>query len=351
MYPALAVLQTLGNDTDSVLWVGGEGGMEAEMVKRLNIPYSSIPAAGVHGVGLRTLPSNILRLIRGIFASRKILSEFKPDALLFTGGYVAVPMAVAGINVPSLLFIPDIEPGLAIKAIARFSDCIAMTAAESKSFFRYHHHLVVSGYPTRPELSGWSRESARQHFGLQMEKPVLLVFGGSKGALSINQAAFDILPSLLEQAQVLHITGEAHFVEAQSIMAGLNNPQDYHPYAYLHEDMGAAFSASDLAVCRAGASTLGELPLFGLPAILVPYPYAWRYQKVNAEYLVKKGGALLLEDERLKTELLPTISGLLESPNRLTEMQNRLKSLATPQAALILATTLREMVTSQKGNK
>jgi undecaprenyldiphospho-muramoylpentapeptide beta-N-acetylglucosaminyltransferase len=350
VYPALAILQTLGSDADSVLWVGGESGMEAEIVNRLNIPYSSIPAAGVHGVGLRTLPSNILRLFRGVFASRKILSEFKPDALLFTGGYVAVPMAVAGRKIPSLLFTPDIEPGLAIKAIARFSNCIALTATESKAFFKFHKRLVISGYPTRPELTGWTVENARAHFGLHDHKPVLLVFGGSKGARSINQAVFEILPTLLEQAQILHITGQLNYSEAQTIHNGLAaNAQDYHPYAYLHDDMGAAFTAADLAVSRAGASTLGEFPLFGLPAILIPYPYAWRYQKINAEYLVKNGGALLLKDESLKTELLATVSELLNSPDRLAEMKTRQKSLASPQAAQILASTLRDLVAEQKG--
>ncbi len=170
MYPALAVLQTLGDDVDSVLWVGGEGGMEAEMIKRLNIPFSTIPAAGVHGVGIKALPANILRLLRGVFASRKLLSEFKPDVMLFTGGYVAVPMAVAGVKVPSLLYVPDIEPGLAIKAIARFSDLIALTAEESRRFFKFNPRLVISGYPVRSDLSDWTRDKALKHFGLDVRK-------------------------------------------------------------------------------------------------------------------------------------------------------------------------------------
>jgi len=349
VYPALAVLQTLGSDADSVLWVGGEGGMEAEMVTRLNIPYKTIPAAGIHGVGLRTLPSNILRLLRGIFASRKILSEYKPDALLFTGGYVAVPMAVAGVKIPSLLYTPDIEPGLAIKAIAHFSDCIAMTAEESRSFFKFNHHLVVSGYPTRPEFTEWKKEKALKHLDMHNNKPVLLVFGGSKGALSINKAVLQILPQLLDLAQVVHITGQPHFAEAQAVKTRLINSDEYHSFPYLHEDMGAAFAAADLAVCRAGASTLGELPLFGLPAILVPYPYAWRYQKVNADYLVKNGGAVMLKDEELNTALLPTVTDLFHSPDRLVELKQKMTSLATPNAAEVLASTLRNLTTANKG--
>jgi UDP-N-acetylglucosamine--N-acetylmuramyl-(pentapeptide) pyrophosphoryl-undecaprenol N-acetylglucosamine transferase len=289
-------------------------------------------------------------LVRGIFESRRIISYFKPDALLFTGGFVAVPMAVAGIRTPSLLYVPDIEPGLAIQAIARFSDRIAVTANETMQFLSFHHRISVSGYPTRPELAGWTRAKARQHFNLHDRKPVLLVFGGSKGAQSINRAFLANLPAFLDIAQVIHITGQANISEASQAADNLsNNKDDYHVFPYLHEEMGAAFSAADLAVCRAGASTLGELPLFGLPAVLVPYPHAWRYQKVNADYLVKNGSAVLLRDENLQSELFSTVSALLQSPEQLTKMQERSKTSATPQAAENIATILKELVSEQKG--
>ncbi len=155
---------------------------------------------------------------------------------------------------------------------------------------------------------------------------------------------FNILPELLNKAQVLHVTGQTNIDEAITVKAGLTaNADNYHPLAYLHDDMGAAFASADLAVCRAGASTLGELPLFGLPAILIPYPYAWRYQKVNADYLVKNGGALLLKDEDLTKDLLTTITSLLDSTNTLKEMRNSMKKLSTPRAATTLADTLREL--------
>jgi len=102
--------------------------MEADLVQHAGVAYEAIPAAGVHGVGLRTLPGNISQLARGVIASRRILKRFKPDVLLFTGGYVAAPMAVAGARIPSLLFVPDIEPGLALKFISRTSRVIAVTA-------------------------------------------------------------------------------------------------------------------------------------------------------------------------------------------------------------------------------
>jgi UDP-N-acetylglucosamine:LPS N-acetylglucosamine transferase len=135
VYPALAVLEALKNKHPNVdpLWVGGEGGMEEELVKRAGIPYRSIPAAGVHGVGLRALPGNLCQTYARHFRSRRILREFKPDVLFFTGGYVAAPMAVAGRSLPIVLYVPDIEPGLALKFLAYFADIITVTAPDSKN--------------------------------------------------------------------------------------------------------------------------------------------------------------------------------------------------------------------------
>ncbi len=320
--------------------------MEATLVQRANIPFKSIPAAGVHGVGLRHLPGNIKKLARGVSASRRILQEFKPDVLLFTGGYVAVPMALAGRKVPTLLYVPDIEPALALKTLARFADCIAVTAADSSAYFKRGQKLVCTGYPTRSGLNKWTRSEAYRVLGLEEGSPVLLVFGGSKGARSLNNAVLTHLPELLELAQVIHISGELDWTTVNEKAQALSNPR-YHAYPYLHEEMGAALAAADLVLSRAGASILGEYPLFGLPSILVPYPYAWRYQKVNADHLVRNGAAVMLEDARLAGDLLPTVQSLFQEPKRLDSMRTAVKALARPQAASEIARLLVEL--AQRG--
>ena len=109
--------------------------------------------------------------------------------------------------------------------------------------------------------------------------------------------------------------------------------EGYKIFPYLHEEMGAAFSAADLIISRAGASTLGEFPLFGVPAILVPYPYAWRYQKVNADYLVSKNAALLIKDEDLSGQMEGAVKDLFDHPEKLASMKDAMKSLAQPEAA------------------
>ncbi|MBV6396653.1 MAG: UDP-N-acetylglucosamine--N-acetylmuramyl-(pentapeptide) pyrophosphoryl-undecaprenol N-acetylglucosamine transferase [Anaerolineales bacterium] len=344
VYPALAVHNALVQERPALqtLWVGGEGGMEESLVKRAGIPFVTIPAAGLHGVGLRALPGNAIKLMRGFAASRRILREFKPEALFFTGGYLAGPMALAGLNIPTLLYVPDIEPALALKMIARFADCIAVTTPDSRRYFPGRDSVVDTGYPVRAGFARQERGAARVKLNLHNDKPVLMIWGGSRGARSINQAAIQHLPGLLERAQVIHVSGELDWSQTQAMQASLAEAQrrDYHAYAYLHEEMNSAMSAADLIVSRAGASVLGEYPLLGAPAILVPYPHAWRYQKVNANYLARRGAAMILEDSQLDHELLIVVQTLLNDPAKLQAMRVAMQSLSRPDAARVIASQI-----------
>ena len=360
VYPALAVLEALKElqaEKSSIfqpanletLWVGGEGGMEADLVKRAGFRYRSIPAAGVHGVSLHKLPHNLWQLARGVLASRRILRGFHPDVLFFTGGYVAVPMAYAGPRIPKLLYVPDIEPGMALKALARFADKITVTTPDSQRYFK--KDVIVTGYPLRSDLLTWERSKARDTLGLSTNKPILLIFGGSKGARSINQAVLSMLPDLLNLAEVVHISGQLDWDEIEKAEAGLNVKQKkrYHTFPYLHE-MGKALAVADLVVARSGASTLGEFPFFGIPAILVPYPYAWRYQKVNASYLAWRGAAVIIDDSRLEEELLVTVKVLLENPGKRESMKAAMRAISRPNAAREIASHLIALVADKDKN-
>lgn len=347
VYPALAVLEALKRRLPAaleVLWVGGEGGMEEELVKREGISYRSIPAAGVHGVGWRALPGSLAKLARGFAEARRIVRGFKPDALFFTGGYVAAPIALAGHRIPAALYAPDIEPGLALKFLARFAAVITATASESAKYFPRSKRLIATGYPLRSALSAWSREKGIRYFGLDSAAPILLVTGGSKGARSINMAVLKHLNELLETAQVIHISGALDWseVEANKQTLPARLLPRYRAMPYLHE-MGAALAAADLALSRAGASTLGEYPFFGLPAVLAPYPYAWRYQKVNADYLAQRNAAVILPDDLLDTELPFVIKDILMNKGKLENMRAAMRGLSQPDAADRIAGQLLEL--------
>ncbi len=352
MYPALAVLNQFQQQYPAaqILWVGVASGMEADLVQRAGIEFEAIPAAGVHGVGLRRLPGNGLKVMRGFFAARKVLQRFKPDVLFFTGGYVAPPMALAGLFTPKLLYVPDIEPGLALKALAFFATEIAVTAPESRQYFQNKKTIQVTGYPLR-ELLDWDCEAAYAAFGFSADLPTLVVTGGSLGSLSINRAVTAALPVLLQTMQIIHITGQKTWETFQNNAAALS-PElagRYYLTPYLHEKMGAAFTIADLVVSRAGASSIGEYPHFGIPAILVPYPYAWRYQKVNADYLTQNEAAILLEDRDLEAKLATLIVNLMQSDSRRTAMQQAMKALEKPGAALQITNILSRL--ASKGSK
>jgi UDP-N-acetylglucosamine--N-acetylmuramyl-(pentapeptide) pyrophosphoryl-undecaprenol N-acetylglucosamine transferase len=372
VYPALAVLKALQANEDrrsesgadspdsetpdsgsKVLWVGGEGGIEVDILSRENIPFTAIPAAGVHGVGIKALPGNLWKIVRGFFAARRIIKEFRPQVMLFTGGYLAVPVAAAGrlmwprkVRPEIVVYVPDIEPGLALQVTARFSDQIMLTVEDSMEHFGERSNLIVTGYPTRLSLGLAHRDEALQQFNLSPQWPTLLVFGGSKGARSINQALSSILIDLLAEMQVIHITGKLDWSQVETVSNDLPDylRDRYHAYPYLHKEMGAAICAADLVVSRAGASVLGEFPLYGLPAILVPYPHAWRYQEVNANYLENRGAALVLQDHELSLHLFSTIQKLMRDFQMRNEMSQAMSSLASPQAAESIADILQDLV-------
>ena len=245
MYPALAVVDALGKRA-KVLWVGSEGGMEASLVRRAGYTFEAVPAAGVHGVGLLNLPGNLMRLTRGIAVARKAIRRFQPDALFFTGGFVGIPVVLAGRGLPKAVYVPDVEPALASRLIGRMADVITVTTETSSSYYASDRRVVVTGYPTRPELKTVEKDESRQRLNLHLDKQVVLVFGGSLGARSINQALWGCLTDLLEQAQVVHITGELDWPQVRDVESGLpqNLAGNYHPYPYLHEEMASALAAA-----------------------------------------------------------------------------------------------------------
>jgi UDP-N-acetylglucosamine--N-acetylmuramyl-(pentapeptide) pyrophosphoryl-undecaprenol N-acetylglucosamine transferase len=343
VYPGLAVVQALrAAGEPEITYVGGRGGIEEELAARAGLRFASIPAGGVHGLALVTAAQNIVKLIQGWREAYVLGREERPDVLFATGGYASVPVALAAraLRVPILVYLPDIEPGLAVRFIARLAARVAVTVGDSRRYFA-DRKVVVTGYPVRAEFHDLDPGEARDALGLAHDEPVVLVMGGSRGARSINRALGSVLEQVLDMAQVVHLSGELDWpwvAERRDALPGRLRER-YHAVPYLHE-MGYALASADLAVCRAGASTLGEMPFFGLPAILVPYPHAWRYQRVNAEWLTDRGAAVTLKDDALEQELLPRLRQLLMDRKRLTQMGAHARALSRPDAAVHLAESL-----------
>ena len=346
IYPALAAateLQALGVGIDDILWIGTKGEMEEKLVPKAGLRLETIPGGPIVGVPLRTRARNAMRLARGIGAASGHVRRFRPDVMFMTGGYMAAPVAVAARRhgVPIVIYLPDVEPGSSIRFVVPMARRIACTTAGSAAFVP-EEKMVVTGYPVRPEIRAarsLSRAEALAAFDLTAGRPTLFVFGGSRGARNINRALMASLPHLLAEAQVIHVSGTLTWPEVESNATTL--PEElrayYRPYPYLHEEMGPAFRAADLVLARAGASMLGECPAFGLPAVLVPLTFAWRYQKVNADYLTQHGAAVQLIDETLAETLLPTVRSLLFNQAKLSQMAAAATALDRPNAAVELA--------------
>ncbi len=346
IYPALAAVSELENEglqRNQVLWIGTQGEMEETLIARYGIQLRTIRGGAIVGVPLQTSIRNTIKLTWSIGTASKLIRHFRPDVMFMTGGYLSPPVALAAWlhRVPIGIFLPDVEPGSSIKAVLPLAKRIACTTDGSRPYVRAEK-MVVTGYPVRPEIrkaAHLTKEEALAKFNLHPDRSTLFVFGGSRGALNINRALMSALPELLKQLQVIHISGSLTWPEVESNAQQLSAEMRtwYRPFPYLHDDMGSAFRAADLVVARAGASMLGEGPAFGVPAILVPLTFAWRYQKVNADYLTERGAAIQLTDDRLADELLPTVLALLQDKARLLKMSKAAKALDIPEATSRLA--------------
>jgi UDP-N-acetylglucosamine--N-acetylmuramyl-(pentapeptide) pyrophosphoryl-undecaprenol N-acetylglucosamine transferase len=340
---AAAELKRLGLNPDDLLWIGAAGEMEEQLVRRAGLRLETIRGGAIVGVGFKKMMTNAARLGWSATKVNRLLAHFRPEALLLTGGYINVPVGLVAWlrRIPMVIYLPDIEPGRAIRFLSRFARVIACST-EASSAYLPAAKLVVTGYPVRPDIraaNAMSKAEALAQFGLVEGRPTLFVFGGSRGARSINRALLAALPSLLAEMQVIHISGTLDWPVVEQAAAELpaSVREVYRPYPYLHQEMGAAFRAADLVVARAGASMLGEGPTFALPAILAPYPHAWRYQKVNADYLADRGAAIRLDDDKLAQQLAPTVLGLARDRERLAAMGKAASALDRPDAAERLA--------------
>ena len=351
VYPALAVVHTLEHDpayqgrlTDLV-WVGSRGGLEEGLVEGAGIAYRGISAAGLRGKDPLDLIRGLTKLGQGYLQSQKLLAEYRPDVLFVTGGYVCAPVTVAAHRqgIPVGIYLPDIEPGQAIKFLSRYANCVAVTAPPAQRFFP-DGLTTVTGYPVRAELYQTTPADARTRLNLDPDEPVLLVFGGSQGARSINQAIAnpDALVCLLAQTQIVHISGKLDADWTHSVQANL--PVDlkarYHLYPYLHAEMADALVSADLIISRAGASVLGEATAVGATSILVPYPHSGAHQWANAQYLADQRAAVIIADKDLEAKLVTTALDLLNDNKKRTQMGSTARTLAQPDAAQKLVNML-----------
>lgn len=337
MYPALAVVAEIRKQENApveVVYVGRAGAIEAQLAQQAGIHFQPIPAGGVRGLAPWRAARNFALVLQSIARVREVIRAFRPAVIFATGGYVSAPViwSAAAERIPSVIYLPDLEPGWAVRATAMWATRVAISFPEVGRYFS-KSKAVVTGYPVRAEFFQTERARARRMFGLDPETRTVTIFGGSTGAHQINQAVVANLAELAQVAQVLHLTGRNDEAWVKSEVARVSAAAArVRVYGYLHDELPHALAAADVVVARAGAATLGEFPALGLPAILVPYPYAGRHQERNANFLVERGAAFKVNDAALSSALVPTLKRLFDAPEQLKAMSAAMRALAQPCA-------------------
>lgn len=354
VYPALSVVEALKEQQPdsasgelALTWVGASTGLEEDIVRRSGIPFRGIGLrGGVRGVGLPAALRSVVGLALGFLQALRLVRSLRPHVILATGGYVSLPCVLVGwlLRVPSLIYLPDMQPGWAVRVLSPFARRIAVTTEASAAFFPVRK-VVVSGYPVRRAFFEQDKKAAREVFGLDPELPTILVVGGSRGAHSINVVIAGALMALLPTFQVIHVTGQRDAAAMRAVRDQLPAEMKarYRPYGFLHEDMVKAMRAADLVIGRAGASVLGEIPAAGVAAILVPYAGGHRDQERNAAFLESQGAAVVVRDADLTPELVEETVNRVAEQQRLATMQKAAAALAKPEAAAVIAAEIREL--------
>ncbi|WP_031513422.1 undecaprenyldiphospho-muramoylpentapeptide beta-N-acetylglucosaminyltransferase [Desulfofalx alkaliphila] len=360
IYPALAIAKGIENRYPGaeILYVGTNKGLESDLVPKAGYPFASIEVSGFR----RKLSPENLKVLwqagRGVFQAAQIVKKFKPHVVIGTGGYVCGPvvMSAALRGIPTLIHEQNALPGVTNRILSRFASRVAVTFEDSIKHFPNKAGVKLTGLPVRPEILNCNKEEAYTKLGLQPGKPVLLVFGGSRGARRINMAMVKVVQVFSQRSdiQILHATGQVgydeYLAEVEKLGIALVNNGNITTVPYLY-NMHHALAVSDLVVCRAGAATLAEITALGLPSILVPYPYAAEnHQEHNARALVERGAALMIHDSELTGELLvKKIEELLLSPTKLKEMAEKSSFLGRPKALADII-ELVDVITDKQSN-
>jgi len=322
--PALAIAEALSARGARVTFAGSPDRLEAQLVPEAGFVFDPFRVSGFPREPSLALLRSLALAGRAPLACREILARRRPAVVLGGGGYVAGPMVLAAWTrrIPAALTEADSHLGLANRLAAPFAQRVFLSFPIDG---RRAPKFVVTGRPVHSRSRAVSREEGRRLFELPAEGPVLLVFGGSQGARSLNELVVEQLGPA--GPAVLHLAGERDYEDLRGRVAR----PDYRLIAFTHE-FGAALGAADLVLCRAGGSAF-ELAAAGKPAVLVPYPYATAdHQAKNARYFEQAGGAVVVPDGEI-ARVPGLVRELLDDPARLGAMAERMLEIARPNAA------------------
>ncbi|SEN08603.1 undecaprenyldiphospho-muramoylpentapeptide beta-N-acetylglucosaminyltransferase [Lihuaxuella thermophila] len=351
IYPALAIARAVKKRYPDVeiAYIGTENGLESKIVpKEGNIRFYTVEIQGFKRSISWENVNTIRKFIRAVKKSKEYIQEFRPDAVVGTGGYVSGPAVYAAhqLGVPTLIHEQNVVLGLTTKFLSRFADVVAISLEESQKYLTHARRIVFTGNPRATEVVQANAAAGRKSLGISdLHRPIVLFFGGSRGAKAINEAVLQMIPRMKElpQVQFVYVTGEIHYEAIRSRIGQDECPNlEVLPFIY---NMPDVLAATYLVVARAGASTLAELTSLGLPSILIPSPYVTNnHQEANARWLQEQGASkMLLESECTGENLWAEVKRLIENPELHHEMSEAARKLGRPQAAEVLVDELEKI--------
>jgi len=347
LYPALAIADELRrrHPDAAITFAGAAHRIESRVVPEAGYPFTAL---WISGFRRRLSPGTLLfpvKLAVAMGQSFALILRAKPDVVVGTGGFASGPVLAAAelLGRRTLLQEQNSVPGATTRILARCAGEVHVTFEESVRFFSRRGNVRVTGNPTRRAMGSISREAGAAHFGLDAARPTVLAFGGSRGAASINSAVGACAPALAaDGVQIIWQTGVEEY-------ARLRTTHGAHATMYpFIDNMEYAYAACDIAVCRAGATSLAELTQTGVPSILIPYPHAAAdHQAGNARAMEAAGAALCLHDADAAAGLLPALRALLADRPKLRAMGEAARRLARPGAAAAIADAVERLARTE----
>ncbi len=340
LFPAIAVAEEIRRRRpDAVItFIGARGKIEERVVPAHGFPFTGIRISGLQRRFSLTTALFPLILAGALCRAFLLLRKLRPRVVVGTGGYVCAPVVIMAqvLGIPTLVQEQNSVPGITTRLLARRATEVHLTFEGSRRYFHRQENLHVSGNPTRAVLGSATRSEGAAFFGLDPARKTVLLFGGSQGAESLNAAMLSLAPALAgEGIQIVWQTGMHDFERIRNAMRPVERV--VRVFAFI-DRMEMAYATADLAVCRAGASTIAELTRLGIPAVYVPFPFAAAdHQTENARAAAEAGAAILVADRETAGQLPSAIRWLLGDTGRLTAMAEAARGLGRPGATGALA--------------
>lgn len=299
--PNIALLPRLKELQYDIHYIGSYNGMEKDLIQKQGIPYHGISSGKLRRYFSLQNFTDPFRVLKGFGEANKLIKQLKPDVIFSKGGFVSVPVVMAGKrnHVPTIIHESDMTPGLANKLSISSATKVCCNFPETLKCLP-EGKAVLTGSPIRQELLTGSKEKARAFCGFEEVKPVILIIGGSLGAAAVNDAVRRILPKLIEKYQVIHLCGKNKLDESLKGMKG------YAQFEYISEELRDLFALADIVISRAGANAICELLALRKPNLLIPLSASASRgdQILNARSFERQGFSLVLEEEEITDELL-----------------------------------------------